>query len=74
VESTALIKLANTPMPFGKYQGRLLMDLPLAYLLWFARTGFPHGELGQLLQLMLEINQNGSKGLLIPLKNDHRST
>jgi uncharacterized protein (DUF3820 family) len=74
VDSGILVKLANTRMPFGKYQNRLLMDLPLAYLLWFAREGFPKGELGQLMQLMLEINQNGTKSLLIPLKNDHRST
>jgi uncharacterized protein (DUF3820 family) len=74
VDSAILVKLANTRIPFGKYQDRPLMDLPLAYLLWFARQGFPKGELGQLLQLMLEINQNGTRSLLIPLKNDQSRT
>lgn len=68
-ESDALVKLATTTMPFGKYKGRLLMDLPEAYLLWFERQGFPAGELGKLLQLMLEIDRNGLKHLLKPLKN-----
>jgi uncharacterized protein (DUF3820 family) len=70
LDKTALIKLANTRMPFGKYQGRLLMDLPGAYLLWMAKKGFPSGELGDLLQLMNEIDINGLKYLLIPLKNE----
>lgn len=74
MDSGVLVKLANTKMPFGKYQGRLLMDLPLPYLLWFSKQGFPKGEIGQLLHLMLEINQNGTRYLLIPLKNGHSST
>lgn len=55
-------------MPYGKYQGRLLADLPGHYLHWFARAGFPKGELGRLLQLMHEIDHNGLSGLLIPLR------
>jgi uncharacterized protein (DUF3820 family) len=55
-------------MPFGKYQGKLLMDLPQAYLVWFSKKGFPAGELGKLLQLMLEIDHNGLNYLLLPLK------
>lgn len=55
-------------MPYGKYQGHLLADLPGAYLAWFARTGFPPGELGRLLELMLEIDHNGLKKLLEPLR------
>ena len=54
-----LLKLANMKMPFGKYQGRVLLDLPEEYLLWFAKKGFPNGELGSLLELMLEIRING---------------
>jgi uncharacterized protein (DUF3820 family) len=64
-----LTKLANMRMPFGKYQGRLLMDLPENYLLWFERKGFPSSELGGLLHLMLEIDRNGLKNLLSPLRN-----
>ncbi|MCP4595066.1 DUF3820 family protein [Neptuniibacter sp.] len=63
-----LIKLATTKMPFGKYQGRVLMDLPEEYLLWFAKKGFPQGELGFLLQLMLELQINGLESLLRPLR------
>lgn len=64
-----LIKLANMTMPFGKYQGRVLIDLPEEYLLWFAEKGFPEGELGQLLALALEIRINGQENLLDPLRN-----
>lgn len=70
LESAALIKLTNTRMPFGRYKGRLLMDLPGPYLLWMANEGFPAGELGELLQLMNEIDVNGLKYLLTPLKNE----
>ncbi len=63
-----LKKLATMPMPFGKYKGRLLMDLPEPYLLWFRQQGFPKGELGLLLALQLEIRSNGLEGLLQPLR------
>lgn len=55
-------------MPYGKYKGRLLADLPGQYLNWFARNGFPSGELGRLLQLMQEIDHNGLSPLLDPLR------
>lgn len=64
-----LIKLANNTMPFGKYQGRRLIDLPEEYLLWFANKEWPKGKLGELLQLSLEIKINGLEGLIEPLKN-----
>jgi uncharacterized protein (DUF3820 family) len=63
-----LMKLVNTPMPYGKYKGRLIADLPGNYLNWFAREGFPKGEIGQLLQLMQEIDHNGLSDLLKPLR------
>jgi len=56
-------------MPYGKYKGRLLADLPGQYLNWFAREGFPSGELGRLLQLMQEIDHNGLSALLEPLRS-----
>jgi uncharacterized protein (DUF3820 family) len=63
-----LLLLAQTSMPFGKYQGWLLIDLPEPYLLWFADNGFPEGRLGRLLGLALEIKINGLEHLLKPLK------
>lgn len=63
-----LQKLVTERMPYGKYQGRLIADLPGAYLAWFARKGFPPGQLGQWLALMLELDHNGLGGLLEPLR------
>ena len=63
-----LQRLVSLEMPYGKYKGRVLADLPGHYLNWFAREGFPKGELGRLLQLMQEIDHNGLKSLLAPLR------
>ncbi|WEN15547.1 DUF3820 family protein [Rhodanobacter sp. AS-Z3] len=63
-----LQELVTVRMPYGKYQGRLIADLPGAYLAWFAREGFPPGQLGQLLALMLELDHNGLGKLLDPLR------
>ncbi|MDD2916002.1 MAG: DUF3820 family protein [Gallionella sp.] len=60
--------LVTREMPFGKYQGRLIADLPGQYLNWFARKGFPPGEIGQLLALMQELDHNGLSPLLDPLR------
>lgn len=63
-----LQRLVTDTMPYGKYKGRVLADLPGNYLNWFAREGFPKGELGRLLQLMQEIDHNGLSQLLTPLR------
>ena len=60
--------LVKREMPFGKYKGRLIADLPGHYLNWFAREGFPPGEIGQLLALMHELDHNGLSSLLDPLR------
>lgn len=64
-----LERLVALKMPFGKYQGRLIADLPGNYLTWFAREGFPPGEIGRLLELMHEIDHNGLRDLLRPLRS-----
>ena len=63
-----LILLVTRTMPFGKYEGRIIADLPGHYLNWFARSGFPKGEIGRLLALMHEIDHNGLSALLTPLR------
>lgn len=63
-----LLDLVKTEMPFGKYKGCLLCDLPVFYLEWFNRKGFPKGKLGMQLQTMYEIKLNGLEHLLNPLK------
>lgn len=73
LDKTHLLKLANMPMPFGKYQGRVIMDLPEEYLLWFAKKGFPKGELGNLLAIMLELQVNGLEQVLTPLRNQQHA-
>ena len=67
-EKDDLVKIARSSMPFGKYQGQWLLDLPEAYLLWFVDRGFPAGQLGDLMQLTLEIKINGLESLLEPLR------
>lgn len=63
-----LIKLANYKMPFGKYKNRFLMDIPEEYYIWFQKKGFPKGELGRLMAMMLEIKINSLTYLLDPLR------
>lgn len=64
-----LERLGSMVMPYGKYKGRALAELPGNYLTWFAREGFPKGELGRLLALMHEIDHNGLRDLLRPLRS-----
>lgn len=66
-----LQRLVTIAMPYGKYKGRLIADLPGDYLNWFAREGFPTNEIGQLLQLMQEIDHNGLSPLLDPIRQRH---
>ena len=63
-----LLKLYETKMPFGKYSGSRLVDLPEPYVVWFSQKGFPSGELGRMLQVVYEIKVNGLEYLFEPLK------
>lgn len=63
-----LERLLTVEMPYGKYKGRVIADLPGYYLNWFAREGFPKGDIGRLLALMQEIDHNGLSELLLPLR------
>ena len=67
-DSGLLLQLVKMEMPFGKYTGTLLCNLPVSYLEWFQRKGFPKGKLGVLLETMYEIKINGLEYLLNPLK------
>jgi uncharacterized protein (DUF3820 family) len=63
-----LLELAEARMPFGKYQGRLLIDLPEPYVVWFGQQGFPKGKLGDQLRTIYEIKVNGLEYLFDPLR------
>jgi uncharacterized protein len=63
-----LLKLLQTRMPFGKYKGHFLIDLPETYICWFSRKGFPEGSLGVMLKSIYEIKLNGLEGLLEPIR------
>ncbi len=64
--------LVTMQMPFGKYKGRILCDLPESYLIWFQQEGWPPGKLGQLIATLYEIKLNGLEYLLQPLKSSKR--
>ncbi|MFC3680904.1 DUF3820 family protein [Bacterioplanoides pacificum] len=65
-----LVALITTTMPYGKFHGRVLIDIPEEYLLWMNKQGMPAGRLGFLLSLALEIRINGLEGILTPLRKD----
>ena len=67
-DPAVLLKLAKTRIPFGKYKGRLLIDLPKPYVIWFAKKGFPEGELGRMLNILYEVKMNGLEYLFKPLR------
>lgn len=67
-QSHILLDIVKMKMPFGKYKGTLICDLPEYYLVWFKQQGFPQGKLGMLLETMYEIKLNGLEYLLVPLK------
>lgn len=66
-DQKSLIEAINQTMPFGKYAGRKLLQLPEPYLVWFYSKGFPEGKLGQQLALIYEVKLNGLEGMLQPL-------
>ena len=68
-DAAVLLKLARMRMPFGKYEGRRLIDLPEPYVVWFAQKGFPGGQLGDMLRMVYEIKVNGLEYLFKPLRD-----
>ncbi len=69
-ERERLVELAHYKMPFGKYKGRYLVDLPEPYLVWFNQNGFPNGKLGLLLKSILEIKVNGLENIILKIQKD----
>ncbi len=67
MQSRDLLDAINQTMPFGKYAGRKLLELPEPYLVWFASKGFPEGRLGEQLALIHEVKVNGLETMLRPL-------
>jgi len=68
-----LIQIVSMKMPFGKYKGTVLSNLPVSYLEWFQRKGFPTGKLGMLLETIFVIKSNGLEYLLAPIKKINQS-
>ena len=73
-DPTMLVDLARMPMPFGRYKGRVLIDLPEAYVVWFRNKGFPRGRLGALLGMLYEVKANGLEPLFDELRVPKRKS
>jgi len=69
LQANQLLKLARYRMPFGKYKGQYLIDLPEPYVVWFSKQGFPKGELGVMLGILYEIKLNGLEYLFKPFRD-----
>ena len=67
-DHSEFLELVAARMPFGKYEGRRIIDLPEDYLVWFAGKGFPEGKLGRMMQAVYEIKLNGLEALFDPLR------
>ncbi len=63
-----LVKLANTKMPYGKYKGYDLINLPEHYIVWYHDKGFPKGKIGEMLGLVYELKLNGLEYLIHEIK------
>ncbi len=72
MDPTLLLDLVKMQMPYGKYKGYMICNIPESYLLWYKDKGFPKGKLGDLMATMFEIRVNGLEYLLTPLKNQNR--
>ncbi|MGA9652081.1 DUF3820 family protein [Pedobacter sp.] len=72
MDPTLLLDLVKMQMPYGKYKGYFICNIPESYLLWYKDKGFPKGKLGDLMATMFEIRVNGLEYLLTPLKNQNR--
>lgn len=72
LDQAYMLLLARTRMPFGKYKGVLLIDLPEPYVVWFNRKGFPKGKFGDMLRIIYEIKANGLEYLFDPLRTEPR--
>ncbi len=70
-QQKSLIKLAHAKMPFGKYEGYYLIDLPESYVVWYSNKGFPKGQLGEQLQLIYELKLNGLEELIRNIKKKY---
>ncbi|MDG4946675.1 DUF3820 family protein [Weeksellaceae bacterium KMM 9713] len=68
MDKKVLLDTVRTPMPFGKYKGKMISDLPISYLEWFQRKGFPPGKLGMLMSTVFEIKTNGLDEILYKIK------
>ncbi|MDM1501168.1 DUF3820 family protein [Myroides marinus] len=67
-----LVELAHTKMPYGKYEGRYLIDLPEHYIVWYHSKGFPKGKLGEQLGLIYELKLNGLESLIRNIRNNFK--